>query len=197
MTVYPSIFPQSTNTYDDMFAELQSDRFIAALLAGNWDISTYEGAGNPANIAKFNLLDGFKLTDTKLTWFTYVNDPHDHNMIARIKQRMLSDNKVVATVDKLGVAFLLLVPGAHLQEHIDQGDFGGTSLIFPIMGKGIFTYNKNSKQYLIDRPTFVDNTVWHNFINTSSKLVVIMTVSLPIATNNLKDITLQLLPELE
>jgi hypothetical protein len=197
MTEYPIVFPQSTNTYDDMFADMQSDRFIASLLSGSWDISTYEGVGNPANIAKFNLLDGFKLTDTKLTWFTYVNDSQDLEMISRIKQRMLSDNKVVAHIDKLGVAFLLLVPGAHLQEHIDQGEFGGTSLIFPIMGKGVFTYNKNAKRYIIDRPTFVDNTVWHNFINTSSKLVVIMTISLPISNTKLKDITLQSVPELE
>jgi hypothetical protein len=166
-------------------------------MLGNWDISNYEGTGNPANIAKFNLLDGFKLTDTKLTWFTYVNNPHDHDMIARIKHRMLASNDIVAPIDKLGVAFLLLVPGAHLQEHIDQGEFGGTSLIFPIMGQGVFTYNKNSKQYLIDRPTFVDNTVWHNFINTSSKLVVIMTISLPVPNTKLKDITLQPVPELE
>ena len=196
MTEYPTVFPQSTDSYNDVFIDLQSDRFITSLMSGNWDISTYEGVGNPENIAKFNLLDGFKLTDTKLTWFTYVDDPCDHDMIARIKQRMLVDNGVVATMDKLGVAFLLLVPGAHLQEHIDQGEFGGTSLIFPIIGHGVFTYNKNTKRYLINRPTFVDNTVWHNFINTSSKLVVIMTISLPVYNTTLKDITLQPVLEL-
>ena len=197
MTKYPIVFPQSTGSYNDVFIDMQSERFIASLMLGNWDISTYEGVGNPENIAKFNLLDGFKLTDTKLTWFTYVNDTCDHDMIARIKQRMLADNGIVASTDKLGVAFLLLVPGAHLQEHIDQGEFGGTSLIFPIMGQGVFTYNKNAKRYLITQPTFVDNTVWHNFINTSSKLVVIMTISLPVPNTKLKDITLQPVPELE
>jgi hypothetical protein len=180
-----------------MLAEMQSDRFISSLMSGEWDISTYEGTGDPVNIARFNLSDGFKLTDTKLTWFTYVNEPCDHDMIARIKQRMLSSNCVVASVDTLGVAFLLLVPGAHLQEHIDQGEFGGTSLIFPIIGQGVFTYNKNAKQYLINHPTFVDNTVWHNFINASSKLVVIMTISLPVSNTELKDITLQPVPEFQ
>lgn len=184
----PTCYPCITTRYDKFLNTLQSDRFINLLLSGQFDTSSYESKSPDAS--KFNLLNGFTLRDNKLSWFTYPLSDEYIQLIYDIKQQMKNDNAVDLDVDSMGTAFLLLVPGAHLQEHIDRGHFGGTTLVFPILGTGVFTYDNGKTQFAIDKPTFASNTVWHNFINLTNKLVVIMTIAMPMNITELKDTSL-------
>lgn len=195
MSNSPDSFPLVTPNYAGYFKTLQSVEFLKDLLESNWDISDYTGVGDPANIASFNLLDGFTLKSAKLTWFTYPMQPKWLSLISDIKKSMITNNNASVDIDRIGTAFLILVPGAHLQEHIDRGEFGGTSLIFPILGKGEFTYNNNQNRFVIDNPTFASNTVWHNFLNSINSLTIIMTLALPINITELTESNLQLARE--
>lgn len=193
----PIRYPLITSRYDEFLNKLTSDKFINLLMSGDFETSSYENVYNSPDASKFNLLDGFTLKDSKLSWFTYPTSAEYTQLIYDIKSRMLQDNAVNLDVNDMGTAFLLLVPGAHLQEHIDQGNFGGTTLVFPILGTGVFTYNNAKTQFIVDKPTFASNTVWHNFINFTNKLVVIMTIAMPINITELKDPTLVPAPKRE
>lgn len=191
----PTRYPCTTSRYDTFLSTLQSDRFINLLMSSDFETSTYENVFNSPDASTFNLLNGFTLKDSKLSWFTYPTSPEYIEIIYNIKFRMLQDNAINLNVDDMGTAFLLLVPGAHLQEHIDKGTFGGTTLMFPILGTGVFTYDNATTQFEITKPTFASNTVWHNFVNMSNKLVAIMTIAMPIDIAELKDTSLVSVPK--
>lgn len=190
------IYPLRTYNYQDYYDKFTSNEFLKEIITSEWSTSTYEGIPNSPNRASFNLLDGFTLKSNKLSWFTYPETDKWRSAIDELRMSMASSNHLNIDICKMGTAFLILVPGAHLQEHIDNGEYGGTSLIIPVLGEGVFTYNNNEKKYLINSPTYVDNTVWHNFINTSNKLVIIMTVAMPITISDLKETGLEVLNEL-
>lgn len=183
----PISYPLITTRYNEFLKTLQSDRFIKLLLSGAFDTSSYENKNNSPDASKFNLMNGFTLKDNKLSWFTYPTSDEYIQLIYNIKQQMKNDNAVELDVNDMGTAFLLLVPGAHLQEHIDRGNFGGTTLVLPILGTGEFTYNNGKMRFAVDNPIFASNTVWHNFVNTTNKLVIIMTIAMTVSITTLKD----------
>lgn len=189
----PTRYPCTTSRYDEFLSTLQSDRFINLLMSSDFETSTYES--NDQNASLFNLAVSFSKKDKKLSWSTYPEHIEYKNIIADIKFQMIRDNSLAVNIDDMGTAFLLLVPGAHLQEHIDKGNFGGTTLVFPILGTGVFTYDNATTQFEITKPTFASNTVWHNFVNMSNKLVAIMTIAMPIDIAELKDPSLVSVPK--
>jgi hypothetical protein len=194
--IYPTVFPLATENYDDIIEEFKSNAFITYLLNNDWDISTYEGKGDPEDIAWLQLLEGFKLTDTRLTWFFYPTEQYWLSKIDKLRTRLKQNNNVDVKIEDMGAVFIVLVPGAHLQEHLDRGRYSGTSLVIPILNSGIFSYNKNEKNFLIDKPTFASNTVWHNYRNNTKKLHIFMTVAMPIDISELKEYNLKNADEL-
>ena len=194
--MYPTLFPLFTNNYNDLVKKFKSTSFINYVIKNEWDISTYEGKGDPNDIADLNLLEGFKLTDTRLTWFFYPTEKYWLELINKIRFRLKVNNKLNINIEDIGTAFIILVPGAHLQEHIDRGKFGGTSLVIPILNSGIFSYNKNEKNFLIDKPCFASNTVWHNYRNNTKRIHIFMTLELPIDISELKETNLRQVHEL-
>lgn len=193
----PTQYPFVTKNYDEFLKTLQSELYIKILISGDLETSSYNDNFSKTDSAEFKLADNFKPTDYKLSWFTYPVSDEYNTVIDKIKTKMLEDNLVNIDIKDMGTSFLLLVPGAHLQEHIDKGKFRGTNLIFPILGTGTFTYNSGNIRYTIDKPTFVSNTVWHNFLNLTNKLVAILTITMPIDIEQLKDKTLKPAPKMQ
>jgi hypothetical protein len=183
----PSKFPLQTSRYDHYWKHFQSAEFIKHICSVDWDISTYEGKGDPKNIAELDLLPEFKITDPRLTWFSKITDDYHFKQLINLSKELLENNDLKLDPLNLGFALIVLVPGAHLQEHIDKGDYAGTTLIVPVIGKGIFTYEKGSRKFLINSPTFASNTVWHNYKNNTNCLHIFFTLALPIEIENLKE----------
>ena len=186
----PSKFPQKTTRYDQYWKYFQSAEFIKHICSVDWDISTYEGKGDPKNIAELDLLPDFKITDPRLTWFSKITDNNHFEQLIKLSKELLENNNLKLDPTNLGFALIVLVPGAHLQEHIDKGDYAGTTLIVPVIGKGIFTYQKGQRKFLIDSPTFASNTVWHNYLNNTNSLHIFFTISLPIDITDLNETNL-------
>lgn len=196
MNQYPTSFPLSTENYNNIVDQFKSELFLNHLMKSEWDISTYEGKGDPKDIAWLQLLEGFKLTDPRLTWFFYPTDSKWLNLIDQLRNKLKANNQLDVATENMGTAFIILVPGAHLQEHVDRGAFGGTSLVVPILNSGIFSYNNNEKNFLINRPTFASNTVWHNYRNNTRQLHIFMTVALPVDISELKESNLESVDEI-
>lgn len=183
----PTKFPQKTSRYNCYWEHFKSAEFLKHVCSVDWDISTYEGKGDPKNIAKLDLLPGFKITDPRLTWFSKITDDTHFSQLTKLTEELLKNNDLDLDPNNIGFALIVLVPGAHLQEHIDQGDYAGTTLIMPVLGKGIFTYNKGNRKFLVDSPTFASNTVWHNYKNHTNSLHIFFTLALPIDILDLKE----------
>lgn len=184
---YPVKFPQKTNFYNHYWKYFKSDEILRHVCSVDWDITTYEGAGDPKNIAKLNLLPNFKITDPRLSWFTCFTEEKYLDKLNELTAELIANNNLDICISDVGFAMIVLVPGAHLQEHIDQGQYAGTTLIMPILGSGVFTYGNGAKKFTIDSPTFASNTVWHNYINTSKSLHIFFTLALPLAIHNLNE----------
>ncbi len=195
---YPTRFPLNTKNYEDYFYLLRSNDFLRIALT-NWDMSfqTYDtNLGHP-DTSVFKPNDDFKLSDLKQTWFTY---PYRHqkwmDIIEKIKIRLAEKNQIVYDPQKMGSSIVIMVPCSQVREHIDSGSYAGTSIIFPILGACEIIYNNNERRFLIDKPTFASNTVWHNFINKSNSLAISLIINLQIDISELKEDGLIEVPEL-
>lgn len=183
----PSKFPQKTKRYNDFWKYFSSDKVLRHICSVGWDITTYEGQGDSKNIAHLNLEKGFKLTDPRLTWFTWFTEEKYLKKLNILTKKLIKNNHLQTNIEDIGFAMIVLVPGAHLQEHIDQGIYAGTTLVMPILGQGEFSYANGTKKFLIDSPTFASNTVWHNYKNNTDCLHIFFTLALPIEIENLKE----------
>ena len=87
----PSKFPLQTSRYDHYWKHFQSAEFIKHICSVDWDISTYEGKGDPKNIAELDLLPEFKITDPRLTWFSKITDDYHFKQLINLSKERAVD----------------------------------------------------------------------------------------------------------